>query len=69
VSLEKNVRAAVRQMGIDAEVVKVTDVDTMVKKGIMTTPTLVVDGKVVSVGKALSVEDVVAILKKARVKT
>ena len=68
VSLEKSVREAVKQLNIQAEIVKVTDIEEMVEKGIMSTPALAVDGKVVSKGKILSVQDVIAILQKALVK-
>jgi len=68
VNLEKNVREAVKQMKIQAEIVKVTDIDEMVEKGVMSTPALAVDGKIVSAGKNLALQDVVAILQKVGVK-
>jgi small redox-active disulfide protein 2 len=67
VSLEKSVREAVKQMNAQAEVVKVTDIDEMVEKGIMSTPALAIDGKIVAAGKALTVQDVVALIWKAGV--
>ena len=67
VSLEKSVREAVKKMGIQAEVVKVTDIEKMVEMGIMSTPALAIDGKIVSAGKTLSVQDVVALIQKAKV--
>ncbi len=42
---------AVGEMGIEAEVVKVEDIQQIVAKGVMMTPGLVVDGEVKSVGK------------------
>ncbi|MFH0816933.1 MAG: thioredoxin family protein [Methanobacteriota archaeon] len=68
VSLEMSVREAVKQMNVQAEVVKVTDINEMVEKGIMSTPALAIDGKVVAAGKTLTVQDVVALINKARVK-
>jgi small redox-active disulfide protein 2 len=68
VSLEKSVREAVKQMNVQTEVVKVTDIDAMVEKGIMSTPALAIDGKVVAAGKTLTVQDVVALIQKAGVK-
>ena len=68
VNVEKNVREAIMQLGIQAEVVKVTDIDAMVEKGIMSTPALAIDGIIVSAGKNLSVQDVVTIIQKAGVK-
>lgn len=40
------------------EVIKVNDVNYFTKKGVFMTPGLVIDGKVASVGKVLSVEEV-----------
>jgi small redox-active disulfide protein 2 len=42
----------------DIEVTKVKDVDYFTKMGVFMTPGLVIDGKVASVGKVLSVEQV-----------
>ena len=53
--LEKNVRAAVEEMGIDAEVTKVSEIKEIAARGVFMTPGLVVDGKVVSSGHLLSV--------------
>jgi hypothetical protein len=47
----------------------VTDFAQIAAYGVMTTPALVVDGKVVSYGKVLKTEEVVAILQRARVIT
>lgn len=53
--LEKNVRAAVGEMGIEAEVTKVSEIKEIAARGVLMTPGLVVDGKVVSSGHLLSV--------------
>ena len=53
--LEKNVRAAVEEMGIEAEVTKVSEIKEIAARGVLMTPGLVVDGKVVSSGHLLSV--------------
>jgi small redox-active disulfide protein 2 len=49
--LEANAREAVAQAGIDAEIRHVTDYAEIAQRGVMNTPGLVIDGKVVSVGK------------------
>ena len=56
--LEANVKEAVKELGIDAEVEKVTDVAKITAYGIMSTPGLVVDGKVKGFGKLFSVEEI-----------
>ena len=54
---------AVKAMGINASVEKVTDIEKIISYGVMRTPALVVDEKVLSVGKVLTVEEVMSILK------
>lgn len=49
--LEANAREAVTMAGIEADVVKVTDYREIAARGVMSTPGLVIDGKVVSVGR------------------
>ncbi len=63
-SLEANVKEALSQLGMEAEVEKVTEMGQIVAKGVMSTPGVVIDGKVVSAGKLLSVDEVKAILEK-----
>lgn len=56
--LEKNVRNAVEDLGIEVSIEKVTDFKKIMEYGVMQTPALVVDEKVVSAGKVLSAEDI-----------
>ena len=58
VRLEKNTREAVAMAGIDAEITKVTDYAQIMAYGIMSTPGLVIDGKVVSFGRIPSARDI-----------
>jgi small redox-active disulfide protein 2 len=53
-ALEANVNEVVNELGIQAQVEKVEDIPTIMKYGVMSTPALVVDEKVVSTGKLLS---------------
>ncbi|WAA12982.1 thioredoxin family protein [Fervidibacillus halotolerans] len=63
VRLEKNAEVAVKDLGIDAEVVKETDMEKIVEYGIMSTPALVVDEKVLSSGKVLKPDEIVRLIK------
>lgn len=63
-SLEKATREAVSESGIDATVTKVEDIVEIMKYGIMVTPALVVDEKVVLKGIVPSVKEVVNLLNK-----
>jgi small redox-active disulfide protein 2 len=60
--LKKNVEAAVEQSGAEATVEKVTDINVIVGFGVVTTPALVIDGEVKSVGKVLSPEQIKKLL-------
>jgi len=62
--LTANAEAAVKELGIQAEIGKVTDIDKIIAYGVMMTPALVVDGTVVSAGKVLSKDEIKKILSK-----
>lgn len=56
--LEENAREAVAMAGVEAEVVKIVDYREIAARGVMNTPGLVIDGKVVSVGRVPSAGDI-----------
>lgn len=60
--LEQHVREAVGELGLDAEVEKVADMGQIAAMGVMSTPALAVDGKVLSVGRVLTKEQAMAYL-------
>lgn len=62
--LTANAEEAVKELGICAEITKVTDIDKITEYGVMMTPALVVDGTVVSYGKVLNKDEIKMILKK-----
>lgn len=61
--LYENVVKALDELGIEADLVKVKDFMQIAAHGVLTTPGLVVDGKLVSQGKVLSVEEIKEVLK------
>lgn len=61
--LEKNTKQALAELGLEAELEKVSDLKTMVAYGVMQSPALVVDDVVRSVGRPLSVAEVKKILE------
>jgi small redox-active disulfide protein 2 len=64
--LEENVKTALQQLGMDTTIDHVTDFSQIAAYGVMSTPALVVDGKVVAYGKVLKIEEAVRILEKVR---
>lgn len=56
--LEANTREAVGIAGVEAEIVKVTDYGEIVSRGVMSTPGLVIDGTLKSVGRIPSAGDI-----------
>ena len=62
-SLMENTEAALQSLALDANVSKSTDLAAMMKLGIMSTPALVVDGKVESTGKVLSPQEIENLLR------
>jgi small redox-active disulfide protein 2 len=61
---EANVKEAVKELGLEAEVRKVTDIKEIAGFGVFGTPSVVVDGKVKCVGKIPTKEDVKKWLQK-----
>ncbi|MCY6484844.1 thioredoxin family protein [Clostridium aestuarii] len=56
--LEKNVKQAVKEMNVDAEVIKVENMKDIMAYGVMRTPAVVINEKVKAFGKVCTVEDV-----------
>ncbi len=53
----ENVKQAVQELGINEEVINVGDMEVIAKYGVMQTPALVINNKVVTYGKLIKVED------------
>jgi small redox-active disulfide protein 2 len=64
VTLKENTEAALKEMRIEAEIIKVTDFKDIMAYGVMSTPALVVDEKVVSLGRILKPNEIAKILEK-----
>lgn len=64
VTLKENTEAALKETGIEAEVIKVKEFQDIMAYGVISTPALVIDEKVVSFGKVLKPQEVVKILQK-----
>jgi small redox-active disulfide protein 2 len=60
--LEANAKAAIDNRQLEAEVAHITDTLEIVKRGVMKTPALVINGQVLSQGKLLEPADIEALL-------
>ena len=60
--LAEHAEAAVRELGVAAEVVKIFDINEIVSFGVMSTPALAVDGDVKASGRLLSVKEIKELL-------
>ena len=61
--LAENAQTAIQQLGLQAEIEKVTDSDAIMEMGALMTPALAVDGEVKSSGTVLSSEEIAPLLK------
>ena len=60
--LAENTEAAARELGVEYEMEKVTDINAIMGFGVMLTPALAVDGQVKVVGKVPAVADIKKLL-------
>ncbi len=65
-ALEENVKNALEKLGMDTTIDHVTDFAEIAAYGVMTTPALVVEGKVVSFGKVLNTEEAIKIFEETK---
>ncbi len=66
---EKNVRKAIDEMKIQAEIVKVEDLQEIINRGVMMTPAVFVDGKALVVGHVPSPDEIKKFLQKKQEET
>lgn len=62
VTLADNARAAAAAKGVSAEIVKITDYAEIAAHGVMSTPGLMIDDKLVSTGRVLSPDEIAALI-------
>lgn len=64
-SLTENTEKAVKELGIDAEIEKVTEIKEIMQFNVMMTPGLVIDGQVKAAGRVVSPDDIKKLLVEA----
>ena len=60
--LYENTLLAIEKLGLDAKIEKVEDLMDIVRLGVMTTPSVMVDGKLIISGRVPKVKDIVKLL-------
>jgi small redox-active disulfide protein 2 len=60
--LAENAQAAIDEIGLDAQVEKITDSDRIMDMGVMITPALAVDGQVKSTGRVLGKGEILGLI-------
>lgn len=63
VKLAENVEDAAKSLGIEYEIEKVTDMGRILSYGVMSTPALIVDGKLLSFGRMLNTAEIQKLLQ------
>ena len=62
--MEEMTKTAVKELGIDAQVMKITDIGDIARHGILSTPGLIINGKIKHSGKPLpSIEKIKELIK------
>ncbi|MEM2991402.1 MAG: thioredoxin family protein [Halobacteria archaeon] len=62
--LEENVRKALEELRMKAEIAKVMKIEDIIERGVMVTPGLAIDGELKSAGRVLSAEEVKKLIEK-----
>ena len=55
---EKIVKKAVEELGVQAEVEKVEDLQDIINRGVMMTPAVIIDGKIIIEGRKPTVKEI-----------
>ena len=64
--LEENCKIALEQLGINENIELTTDFSVIASYGVMSTPALVIDNKVLSYGKVIKPDDIVELIQRTR---
>lgn len=62
--LYENTKSAIEELGLNANIEKVEDLIEMVKLGVLSSPSLMVDGKLVVSGRIVSKEKIIELISK-----
>ena len=60
---EKNVRKAVEELGVEADIVKVEDMNEIINRGVIMTPAVFIDGETKIVGHVPNTDEIKKLIK------
>ena len=58
-----NAQEAVKQLGIDAEIIKIEDIEEMMKYNVLTTPVLLINEEIKIKGRIAQIDEIKELLK------
>lgn len=64
--LEEHARQAIKELGVSAEIEKVTDIEEIMRFGVMVTPALAINGSLKAAGRVLTKDQIADFIKKER---
>jgi len=64
--LEEHARQAVKELGVNAEIEKVTEIEEIMRFGVMVTPALAINGNVKASGRVLTKDQIAELIRKER---
>ncbi len=64
--LEEHARQAVQELGVRADIEKVTDIDEIMRFGVMMTPALAINGSVKAAGRVLTKDQIAEFIRKEK---
>ncbi|PKK89111.1 MAG: thioredoxin family protein [Candidatus Wallbacteria bacterium HGW-Wallbacteria-1] len=67
-TLARNAGQAAAELGIDYTLIKVSDMQEIVSRGVMMTPAMAVDGKIMVMGRVPTVDGICDLIRKATAK-
>ena len=59
-------KEAVNELGVSAEIIKITDINKIINYGVMVTPALAIDGDAMVVGRVPSKEEIIKWIKEKK---
>jgi small redox-active disulfide protein 2 len=64
--LERNVEQALKELQLDEEIIRITDIEEIKKRGVMRVPILYLDGELKAMGSVPSVDEIKAMIEEKR---